>query len=454
MSWAAKEMSGANLGDERLNRRVIRVLEQLGEKPSVSIPTACGGWAETQAAYRFFDNEKVTADAVLAPHAEATLVRCRQEAVVLCVDDTTELDFTGKNDVVGLGPLSYEAQRGMYLHLTLAVTPERLALGVLAALPWARDPADYGKSAEHARRPIEEKESIRWLESYRAVSELGRANPGPQFVYVADREADIYEIFAEAAKLPDSADFLIRSQHDRNLASGGKLRDEVAKTDALGDIEFDLVARPGRPARRVVATLRSARVRLKCPDNKKLPDVEVTVVHAQEKRPPKNAEAVEWFLLTSLLVTECNDATELFQWYLCRWDIEVFFRVLKSGCEVEELQLERTERLEAALGVYLIVAWRVLFLMRLGRTCPDLSCEVVFTPEEWQTVYMVAKRKPPPKQPLTLNQMIRLVATFGGFLGRKGDGEPGPKSLWIGLQRMRDFVAGALWARPQGVTCV
>ena len=454
MSWAAKEMNGANLGDERLNRRVIRVLERLGEKPSVSIPTACGRWAETQAAYRFFDNEKVSADAVLAPHAEATVVRCRNEAVVLCVDDTTELDFKGRNDIVGLGPLSYEAQRGMYLHVTLAVTPARLALGVLAALPWARDPADYGKSAEHAGRPIEEKESIRWLESYRAVSELDRANPHTQFVYVSDREGDIYEIFAEAAKRPDSADFLIRSQHDRNLASGAKLWSEVATTEALGDVEFDLMARPGRPARRVVATLRCARVRLKCPDNKKLPDVEITVLYALEEHPPKNAEAVEWFLLTSLLVEQFNDVAELFQWYLCRWDIEVFFRVLKSGCTVEELQLEHIDRLEAALAIYLIVAWRVLFLMRLGRTCPDLSCEVAFTPEEWQTVYMVAKRKPPPKEPPKLNAMIRLVASFGGFLGRKGDGEPGPKSLWIGLQRMHDFVAGAQWARSQGSTCV
>jgi Transposase DNA-binding len=271
MSWAAKEMNGANLGDERLNRRVIRVLERLGEKPSVSIPTACGGWAETQAAYRFFDNEKVSAEAVLAPHVEATLVRCRNQAVVLCVDDTTELDFTGKNDIVGLGPLSYEAQRGLYLHLTLAVTAERLALGVLAALPWARDPADYGNSAQHSHRPIDEKESIRWLESYRAVSELDRANPNTQFVYAADREGDIYEIFAEAAKRPDSADFLIRSQHNRNLASGAKLRSEVAKREALGDVEFDLMARPGRPARRVVATLRAARVRLKCPTTRSFP---------------------------------------------------------------------------------------------------------------------------------------------------------------------------------------
>lgn len=456
MSWASEEMKGARLGDERLNRRAVRILEGLGNKPTPSIPAALGGWAETQAAYRFFSNEKVSADLVLAPHTEATLVRCRQEAVVLCVDDTTELDFNGRQDIVGLGPLSYPTQRGLYLHLTLAITPERLALGVLAALPWARDLADYGKSAEHAGRPIEEKESIRWLESYRAVSAIvrDRANPNTQFVYVADRESDIYDIFAEAAH-PDSADFLLRAMHDRNLASGGKLRHEVRTTEALGEVEFDLKARPERPARRVVATLRSARLRLKCPDNKTLPDVEVTVLHAREEHPPQNVEKpVEWFLLTSFLASDFDEVAELFQWYLCRWDIEVFFRVLKSGCKVEDLQLEHADRIEAALAIYLIVAWRVLYLMRLGRTCPEMSCEAVFTTDEWQTLFWVAKRKQPPKEPLTLNQMIRLVASFGGFLGRKGDGEPGPKTLWIGLQRLRDFVAGAHWARSVDKTYV
>jgi hypothetical protein len=419
---------------------VIRILERLGDKPTPSIPVAHRGWAETQAAYRFFSNETVSPEAVLAPHVEATLERAREQAVVLCVADTTELDFTGKNDIIGLGPLSYEAQRGMYLHATLAVTPERLSLGVLGSLIWARDPAGYGRSQEQSSRPIEEKESIRWLEGYREVCHYARKlATTTQLVYVADRESDIYEIFAEAAH-EHSADFLIRSQHDRNLADGGKLRKEVAQAERLGEIQFELPSRPGRPARAVVQTLRATRVRLKCPDDKKLPDVEVTVLLACEEHPPKGVEPIVWTLLCSLPVDDLGQAAEILQWYLCRWQIEVFFRVLKSGCKVERLQLELTDRLELAISLYLIVAWRVLFLTRLGRTCPDLSCETVFTTEEWHAVYIVAKRKKPPKEPPRLNDMIRMVASFGGFLGRKADGEPGPKSLWTGLQRIRDFV--------------
>jgi hypothetical protein len=452
-------MKLADLKDKRLNRRAIRILERLGEKPTLSIPAACRGWAETQAAYRFFDNEKVSAEAVLAPHGQASAERMGKEAVVLCVTDTTELDYSGKkHKILGLGPLTYEVQRGMYLHATLAVTPERLSLGVLDALFWARDPRGYGRSAEQADRPIEEKESIRWLESYRRCCERAAQLPDTQLVFVADRESDIYEIFAEAhGRTGPRADLLIRSQANRNLLDGrdgDRLWERAAAAEVLGAVEFDLPAAKDRPARRVVQTLRATRVRLKAPyrTGVKLPDVRITVVHAREDKPPRGTERVEWLLLTSLPIETFEHAAELLQWYLCRWQIEVFFRILKSGCEVEELQLEHSDRLEAALALFLIVAWRVLFLTMLGRSCPDLPADLVFTTEEWRAVYIVAKRAKPPGKPPTLNQVIRLVASFGGFLGRKSDGEPGPKSLWIGLQRLRDFVAMADAMRAAGAT--
>lgn len=459
MSWAEAEMKRADFGDKRLNRRAIRILERLGDKPKLSIPAACRGWDETLAAYRFLENDKVQAESVLAPHTEATVERMREHAVVLCVADTTELDYTGKKDIRGLGPLTYETQRGLYLHVTLAVTPERLSLGVLEALPWARDPAGYGKSAEQAGCPIEEKESIRWLQSYRTMSELAAKLPDTQVVFVTDREADIYEIFDDAERRSGpKAELLIRSQHDRKLADGGNLWSEVARTEALGEVEFDLPAdaKKKRAARHVVQTLRVARVRLKAPyrNDRKLADVEVIVVHAREEQPPRGVEPIEWFLLTRLPVEDFDAAAEILQWYLCRWQIEVFFRVLKSGCEVEELQLELSDRLERAIAFFLIVAWRVLFLTMLGRTCPDLPCDAVFTTEEWRIVYIVAKRKKPPAKPPKLNEIIRLVATFGGFLNRKGDGEPGPKTLWIGLQRVRDFVMTAEALQAAEATCV
>ena len=459
MSWAAAEMRGADLGDKRLNRRAIQILERLGDKPNFSIPAACRGWGETLAAYRFLENDKVQAEDVLAPHTEATLERMREHAVVLGVADTSELDYTGKKDIRGLGPLTYEAQQGLYLHLMLAVTPERLSLGVLEALCWARDPAGYGKSAEQAGCPIEEKESIRWLESYRYLSDLAAKLPDTQLVLVSDREGDIYEIFDEAERRAGpKAECLIRSQHDRRLVGGGNLWSEVARSEVLGEIEFDLSAdsKKKRAARHVVQTLRVARVRLKAPyrSDRKLADLEVTVVHAREEEPPRGVERIEWFLLTSLAVDDFDSAAEIVQWYLCRWQIEVFFRVLKSGCKVEELQLELSDRLERAIAFFLIVAWRVLFLTMLGRTCPDLPCDAVFATEEWRMVYIVAKRRKPPSKPPTLNEIIRLVASFGGFLNRKRDGEPGPKTLWIGLQRVRDFVMTAEAMQAAGATCV
>lgn len=211
----------------------------------------------------------------------------------------------------------------------------------------------------------------------------------------------------------------------------------------MGQIEFDLPALPGRSARRVVQTLRSVRVALAAPYrcDKVLQPVEVTALLAREEAPPEGVEPIEWLLLTNLPVETLQAGREKMQWYLCRWQIEVFFRVLKSGCRVEQLQLQTRERLEAALALYLIVAWRVLYLMMVGRNSPQLPCNVVFTTEEWEAVYLVMQRKKPPRQPPPLGEILVLVARLGGFLARKGDGPPGPKSIWIGLQRVRDFVA-------------
>ena len=154
---------------------------------------------------------------------------------------------------------------------------------------------------------------------------------------------------------------------------------------------------------------------------------------------PGKWECAQWLLLTDQAVETFEQAIEVLQWYLCRWQIEIFFKVLKSGCKIEELQLERITRLDPALAFYMMVAWRVLYLTMLGRACPELPCDVVFGDEEWKAAYIVCKKQPPPEEPPTLDCMIRMVAGFGGFLNRKHDGFPGPKTIWIGIQRCRDF---------------
>ena len=433
-----EEIHGIDLGDKRRDRRACAVIEQLGRQPGNSIPSAIGGWSETRSAYHLLAHEQVTAQKVLAPHYQATLERIEQHPVVLVAQDTTELDYTGKNDIEGLGTLNYENRRGLYLHSTLAITPERLSLGQLDSWSWTRPFEDA------------DKESIRWIEGYQRTAEtqqqLHEAGAPTRLVYMADREGDIHEIFTERERIVQrgeiAADWLIRSQHDRKTEEGEKIRALLSKAPRLGEIEFHLPKGRGhRKARPVTQTLRAISVPLS-PTEKGLAPVTVTAILAQEEHPPKGEAPIQWILLTNLAVHTLEQAKEKLDWYLCRWQIEVFFKVLKSGCKVEELQLEHVDRIENALAFYQIIAWRVLYLTMLGRQCPELPCNLVFEDDEWQAVYIVTTKQPPPETPPSIDEIIRMVASYGGFLNRKGDGFPGPQTIWIGLQRCRDFVLG------------
>jgi len=441
MSAAADELAGIDLGDERLNRRAGVLLEQLGKKPTLSIPAACGGWAETRAAYRLFDHRAVTAAKVLAPHIASTVERMGEHPRILCLEDTTEIDYTGKSDMQGLGPLNYESRQGLYLHPTFAVTPERVPLGLLHVHSWVREPGSLGRDKD-PDRPLEEKESVRWVDGFARVNELAERLPHTRLTYVADREADIYELFVEAPCPERGADWLIRGQQDRKLTNGKTLRQALSEAPVLTESTFDQPGGNGRSSRTVHQQIRVARVTLEPPSRpeRKLPEVQITALLATEPNPPAGESPVEWLLLTNLPVETPEQALEKLSWYLCRWQIEIYFRILKSGCRIEELQLEKLERLEPALAFYMIIAWRVLFLTVLGRDCPEMPCDVVFETAEWQAVYLVSERKPPPATPPSLDRMARMVAGFGGFLNRKGDGFPGPQTLWIGLQRAADFV--------------
>lgn len=168
----------------------------------------------------------------------------------------------------------------------------------------------------------------------------------------------------------------------------------------------------------------------------------VTAVLAREQDPPAGVKAIQWLLLTTRSATIFAEAEQVLDLYLCRWQIEIYFRILKSGCTIEKLQLETRERLEPALAVYMIIAWRVLFVTMLGRQYPNLPCDVVFATEEWQAVYIVTKRTVAPKKPPSLSAMVAMIAEWGGYTNRKSDGAPGPKTIWIGLQRAKDFARG------------
>ncbi|MEO5607997.1 MAG: IS4 family transposase [Polaromonas sp.] len=438
MSWAQDEFKTLELGDQRLNARAVLLAERLANKPTESIPNACLGWAETQAAYRFLSNPRTDWQAVLAPHWASSLERMRGHAVVLNIQDTTELDFNGRQ-ATGLGPLSYEAQRGMYLHPTYTISPAREPLGVLDAWMWAREPKDSS-----GKRPGI-KESLRWIEGYERVAERAQALPEVRQVYVADREADILALLVKARDLEYVADYLIRCQHNRALPEGDKLWARLAQAPVLGSVRFELPAGRGRKARSVQQSIRAEQV--------ELPDgtggrMNVTCLLVEETNPPADTKPVVWRLLSNRQVNTLEQAVELIDWYRARWEIELFFLILKEGCHIEALQLGSAERIETALALYLVVAWRVNRLMRLGRSLPELPADLLFEADEWQAAYILNK-KPVPKKTPDLNSVVRLIAQLGGFLGRKGDGEPGAKTLWLGLRDIAVFVQGVRFARLQ-----
>lgn len=449
-NWVLEETKTAALGDARLNRRFGNLLEMLIRKPMESIPGVSKGWSETKAAYRFFDHKAVTWETILQPHEDAVVERMRQEAVVLLPQDTTELDYTNKLQTKGLGKLCYERQQGLYLHPTLAVTPQRICLGIVNGQILIRE--SLGKNQRQEELPIEEKESLRWLESYRMAQALAERLPETKLVSISDREGDIYEIFVEASRARGShqVHWIIRGNQDRCLVTKAdkekheKLIGKVKQSEVLGMIEFDLPRAPDRKARRIRQEIRAQKVCLKPPYRKgqKLAEVEINVVIATEIDAPKGVKPIEWILLTSLPMDTCEQSLQVIEWYLCRWQIEIFFKILKAGCQVEELQLQTLDRLKPCLALYMIIAWRILYLTMFARQFPEMPCNILFEDEEWKTVYMVTYQRPAPQIPPSLNQMMRMIASLGGFLNRKHDTHPGPQTLWSGLQRVRDFIIG------------
>lgn len=445
MSWAEEEFATLELGDKRLSKRLVKLVEQLAAKPTASIPAACASWGDTAAAYRMLDNERCDWREIIEAHGRCTLQRMADLPVVLCLHDTTELDFNGQT-IEGLGPLSYEAQRGMYLHPTYAVSTEREPLGVLDAWMWARQARD----AHGQRGGI--CESTRWIESYERLAERAAELPQTRLVQIGDRESDILELMQRAHAVGWPVDLLVRSQHNRRLPDGTRLWDEVQGSELLGRIEFTLGARAGRRARVVRQELRIKRVTL---SHERTGVIEMTCLVASEVGAPAGDKPVCWRLLTNRLATTLEQAQELIQWYRARWEIEMFFHVLKTGCRVEALQLASLPKIERALALFMVVSWRIARLMRLGRTCPDLPASLMFDPDEIKAAYVLTNKPKPPRPP-TLNEVVRRVAMLGGFLARKGDGEPGVKTIWIGLQRVMDFAAGVRFMRDSSdaASCV
>jgi len=444
--WAQEEFGEAGLHDERLNRRLLTLAHDFYERPQANLPQACQSRAKTRAAYRFFDHPKITMDKLLQSHYEATLKRISEEKIILVVQDTTTVNYSAHPLTEGLGPISPKSQGvvGLVLHDSMAFNLAGTPLGLLDVQCWARDPKQFGKRQFRHELSIEHKESQKWLKSFNKVSEAKKRCFNTTLISVADREADIYEFFHLALKDPCGAQLLVRAEHNRLLADGqGRLWEHMAKQPVAGTAVLSVPRQGKRAPREARLEVRFGRVKLTPPSRKlEFKELDITAIVAQEIDCRQGIEPLEWMLLTTIAVENFDEAVEKLSWYAKRWGIEVYHRTLKSGCKIEERQLGSADRLEACLAIDMVVAWRIFHLTKLGRETPDVPCSVFFEEAEWKALYCFVRQDPkPPDQPPTLKEAVRMVAGLGGFLGRRSDGEPGTKSLWLGIQRLDDIAA-------------
>ena len=369
--WIRTELATLSLPDARLVTRAQAILRLMSRYPTESIPTACHSAAEVKGTYRFFENPRVAAPAVLAPHLEQTRQRIAQEPMVLFVQDFSELNYSGKTVAEELGWIGDNKTRGVLIAPILALTPERLPLGLVSWDYWLREtPTNAEQTRKH--RPIEEKETYHWLLGYRHVCALAATFPQTHCLYVADRGSDLYEIYHEYQQCDPSAraDFLLRGcEHNRLLqptdAAGSPqakhLQDHLAQQPVVATYTFTLPATATRPKRKVTQEARMASVRLKPPYRQgvKLEPVDLQVIYLQEIHPPDGVEPLCWLLYTSLPLETADQVQTVLQYYFARWEIELFFKILKSGCGVEDLYLQTAPRLQTALMFYVILAWRI-----------------------------------------------------------------------------------------------
>src|ERR671924_445822 len=398
-NWAVHEFADADLGDERRTTRLVELAYALGQHPTAALPEACGDGSMLKAAYRFFDNDGIAPQDILQSHGEATSTRLGAVPVVLAVQDTTAVNWTRHPATQGVGPLGHTACHGLLVHTTLAITPERVPLGLLAQQVWARDPADVGKRARRKQLPISQKESQKWLHSLDAVYTAHDCYPTTRLVSVGDREADVYDVLA--APRPAGVDLLIRAAWDRCVQGAERYVWATVTAQPVG-----------------------AHLQLKVP----------------HRGPPADVTPIEWLLLTTVAVDTVDDATQCVQWYSCRWGIEVWHRILKSGCRIEARQLASGERLQRCLTLYSVIAWRIFYATMLARAVPDMPCSVLLDLDEWRALYCAIHQCPtPPAAPPSLEQAIRWIAQLGGFVGRRRRDQPGTETLWRGFQHLMDL---------------
>ena len=456
-SWIEQELEESEFQDERLGKRFRKLVEQLAEGVGKSIPWACQDWANTKAAYRFFANEKVSQEKILAGHFQSTRERLPVgESAILVLHDTTEFSYK-REDMAAIGLMGKATVRkdsqgrpiffttcGIYLHSSLVVTSTGLPLGLAAVKFWSRKQFQGLQQRRKAHdAPIEEKESIRWLENLRdSTQRLGQAE---RCVHVGDQEGDIYDLFAVAQQW--GTHFLVRTRADR-LADGGPetVAEKIQQAPRRGLYRIRLRDQQGEVSE-VVLEIRYRRLRIQSPQGKKkrYPALTVSVIEARERGIPHGRDKIDWKLITDLPVSSRSAAIEKVQWYALRWKIETFHKILKSGCKAEEAKLRTAARLVNLLAVLCILSWRIFWLTMTNRIVPSGCPERVFTALELRVLDRLVPDKPHAEvRKRSLSCYLTKLAQLGGYLARNSDSPPGNMVIWRGLSRLVDIELGIM----------
>ncbi len=485
--FAANELGGAPLGDLRLSKRLVRTAAMQAAAPSASIPGAAqGNRALVKGHYRFIDQPStsaVTPENILHPHRERTLRRMQGESVVLCLQDGTDLNFAEHPGCSGLGLIAkrqaskakreakrkakakqeaqrraggqakakQEAQRkaggqgpsadrqgtlGLHMHSTLAVNTEGIPLGV----PQIQFESPDGKPQR--RKPLAERKTMRWVRGVRECGRLAARLAGTRVVSVMDREGDVFELFAEVRRQP-RVDLLVRARHNRSRGKGRlKLFDRIRAQAAQAKLKIDVArssarrstrnqkAKRLRKARQATAELRWRSVQVRDPNGRREP-VRLQLVHVWERSDPGDSKPLEWYLLTTLEVTSSADAERVLDWYGLRWRIEDWHRILKTGCKAQYLGHRTGERIQRAVTIKAVIAWRLQAMTLLGRETPELPAETFYTELQMRVIRHFAARRGL-ASPDNLGVAVRTMAIMGGYLYRKRGPPAGPQKIWEG----------------------
>lgn len=449
-SWATEEMAGAQIHDRRRIQSVTAIVEKLADQPGVAFSTACGS-ASRQAAHRLFEHPDTTVAKLLAGHIAQTGARCWNYDLVLAIQDTTSFEYNGHKAKEGLGPTNDSPNgRGLFAHTVWAVSPEGLPLGTLHVQMWVRDPEEAGSRHQRRKRMPDEKESHKWREGLTGTE--AALAPDQAVLVIQDREGDVFDFLSAPRRA--KTHLLIRASQPRAVTvaapdGGGKpkrstLFEAVEAAPPVATITVHIARRPGQREREATLTVRLQEMAIQAPKRKGVAREEqrVWVVQAREEAPPEGVEAVEWVLISTLPVLTSAQACQMVRYYNRRWSIERFHFTLKSGCQVEKLQIDDVTSLEHALVVYYVVAWRLQHLTYLARLEPETPAEEALAAEE---VAVLSQAEGRPIR--TIQEAVRAIAKLGGYTPYRRAPEPGVKVLWLGWRRLEAMLEGWRLAR-------